>query len=71
MGAMVRGHIGLTPAKQLVFWLGLVRVRLGCHAHILLEEPNRQYCIVRGFEEEDSLENVQTILFCILRKRCV
>ena len=39
------------------------------------EEPNWQqlsffffYFIVRGFEEEDSLENLHSVLFCVIKQ---
>ena len=28
-------------------------------------------CIVRGFEEEDSLETLHSVLFCLIKKRSV
>ena len=27
------------------------------------------FCIVRGFEEKDSLENLHSVLFCSIKKR--
>ena len=47
--------------------LTLILVRQS-RAHILLEEPNRHQlsvcsCIVRGFEEEKSLENLHSVLY--------
>ena len=27
------------------------------------------FCIVRGFEDEDSLENLHSVLFCLIKKR--
>ena len=38
------------------------------------EEPNRLQifvwcCIARGFEEENSFENLHSVLFCPFRKR--
>ena len=45
---------------------------------ITLEEPNWQqlsymfvFCSVRCFEEEDSLENLHSVLFCLIKKRSV
>ena len=29
------------------------------------------FCIVRGFEEEDSLENLHSVLICLTKKRSV
>ena len=29
------------------------------------------FCSVHGFEEEDSLENLHSVLFCLIEKRSV
>ena len=47
-------------------------------AHFLLEAHNRQqlsdlfvFAFVCNFEEEDSLENLHSVLFCLIKKRSV
>ena len=42
----------------------------GCVTHPSLSQPAAArlfvcFCIVRGFEEEDSQENVHSVLFCL------
>ena len=43
--------------------------------NILLEEPSWQlfvcFCMVCGFEEEDSLENLHFVFFRLIKKRSV
>ena len=31
----------------------------------------QQVCSVRGFEEEHSLENLHSVMFCLIQKRSV
>ena len=59
-------------------WVLPDKCRLVCQsrAHILLKGPNRHqlsacFCFVRGFEGEDSLENLYTVLFRMIEKRSV
>ena len=54
----------------------------GLCAHTILQEavfpeaPNWQqllvsFCIVHGFEDEDSLQNSHSVLFCLIKKHFV
>ena len=45
--------------------LALLRIRMAAAKVFVC------FCIVRGFEEEDSLENLHSVLFRLIKKRSV